>query len=161
MNHFFYGKGFYNFYFELKEYRDIIFLSGPYFFGLGGLYLNRWTPYFDLESDIPSMILVWVYLPHLPFHCWGDEVIRSIGDSLGKFIDKAKPKSMILSYARICVEVDMEKGLHEAIKLKLNDCIHIQKLDYEQVPLKCKMCHEYGHFARSFPKNKHPQENVE
>jgi hypothetical protein len=113
------------------------------------------------ESDIPSTVLVWVCLPHLPFHCWGDEVLRSIGDSLGKFIDRAEPKSGMFSCARICVEVDLEKGLPEAIKLKLDDWIHIQKLDYEQLPFKCKMCHEYGHFARSFPKNKHPQENVE
>jgi len=49
--------------------------------------------------------------------------------------------------ARIYVEVDLGKGLPEAIKLKVDDWVHIQQLDYEQIPFKCKICHEYGHFA--------------
>lgn len=28
------------------------------------------------------------------------------------------------------------------------DWTHIQELDYEQLPFKCRYCHEYGHFAR-------------
>jgi hypothetical protein len=43
MNHFFCGKGFYIFYFELKSDRDLIFRNDPYFFGPRGLYLNKWT----------------------------------------------------------------------------------------------------------------------
>jgi hypothetical protein len=54
MNHFFCGKGFYIFYFEHKEDRDLIFRNGPYFFGPRGLYLNKWTPDFDPENNIPS-----------------------------------------------------------------------------------------------------------
>jgi hypothetical protein len=158
MNHFFCGKGFYIFYFELKSDRDLIFRNGPYFFGPRGLYLNKWTPDFDPENDIPSAVPVWVRLPHLPFHCWGDEVLKSIGDTLGKYIDREEPRSSLYSCARICVEVDLEKGLPEAIKLKLDDWIHIQKLDYEQLPFKCKSCHEYRHFAKNFPSNKKPSE---
>jgi hypothetical protein len=74
---------------------------------------------------------VWVRLPHFPFHCWGDEVLKSIGDTLGKFIKRAEPKSIMYSCARIYVEVDVEKGISEAIKLNLDDWTHIQKLDYE------------------------------
>ena len=49
--------------------------------------------------------------------------------------------------ARICVEVDLGKGLPEAIKLKVDNWTHILRLDYEQIPFKCKVCHEYGPFA--------------
>jgi len=49
--------------------------------------------------------------------------------------------------AQIYVEVDLGKGLLEAIKLKVDDWSHIQQLDYEQIPFKCEVCHEYGHFA--------------
>jgi hypothetical protein len=158
MNHFFCGKGFYIFYFEYKEDRDLIFRNGPYFFGPRGLYLNKWTPDFDPDNDIPSVVPVWVRLPHLPFHCWGDEVLKSIGDTLGKFIDRAEPKSNMYSCARIYVEVDLEKGLPEAIKLRLDDWTYIQKLDYEQLSFKCKSCHEYDHFSRNCLNNKQSQE---
>jgi len=49
--------------------------------------------------------------------------------------------------ACICVEVDLGKGLPKAIKLKVDDWMHIQQLYYKQIPFKCKVCHEYGHFA--------------
>jgi hypothetical protein len=26
-------------------------------------------------------------------------------------------------------------------------------LDYEQIPFKCRGCHEYGHFQRNYPNN--------
>lgn len=99
-------------------------------------------------------MLVWVSLPHFPFHFWGDEVLKSIGDTLGKFINRAEPKSIMYSCARICVEVDVGKGISEAIKLNLDDWTHIQKLDYEQLPFKCKSCHKYGNFAKNCPINK-------
>jgi hypothetical protein len=120
MNHFFCGKGFYIFYFELKSDRDLIFKNGPYFFGSRWLYLNKWTPDFDPENGIPSAVPIWLRLPHMPFHCWGDDVLKRI-DTLGKFIDRSKPRSSLYSCARICMEVDLEKGLPEEIKLKLDD----------------------------------------
>jgi len=59
----------------------------------------------------------------------------------------AGAKDNMQACARICVEVDLGRGLPEAIKLKVGDWSHIQQLDYEQIPFKCKVCHEYGHFA--------------
>lgn len=47
----------------------------------------------------------------------------------------------------------MGKGLLEAIKLKVDDWTHIQQINYKQIPLKCKVCHEYGHFANRCTKN--------
>jgi len=41
-------------------------------------------------------------------------------------------------YARVCVEVDLVKGILEAIKLSLDGWTHVQQLDYEQLPFKCK-----------------------
>jgi hypothetical protein len=72
-------------------------------------------------------------------------------NGLGNYIDKADPKDQY-SCARICVEVNLEVGLPEAIKLKVGEWQHFQKLDYEQLSFKCRGCHEYGHFQRNCPK---------
>eukprot|EP00253_Pinus_taeda_P005656 PITA_05656 len=103
-----------------------------------GLYLNKWTLDFDLELDIPSAVPFWVHLPHLPLHCWGDESVRAIGNAVGKYIDRSEPKDNMQACTRICVEVDLGRGLPEEIKLKVDDWSHIQQLDYEQIPFKCK-----------------------
>ena len=116
------------------------------------MYLNKWDLSFDLEKDIPSAVPLWVNLSHLPLHCWNDETLQEIGNSLDNYIDKAESKGPFSSYARICVEVYLEKVLPEAIKLYMDRWEHMQKVDYEYLPFKCKKCHEYGHFVKKFPK---------
>jgi hypothetical protein len=146
------GRGYFIFEFISQEDRDLIFRNGPYFMGTQGLYLNRWTPSFDPASEVPKDVPVWVRLPNLPIHCWNPSSLQAIGNGLGRYIDRADPKDQY-SCARICVEVDLEVGLPEAIKLKVGDWQHFQKLDYEQLPFKCRGCHEYGHFQRNCPKS--------
>ena len=50
------------------------------------------------------------------------------------------------------MEVDLEAGLPEAIKLTVGSWTHYQKLDYEHLPFKCRNCQEHGHFQRYCPK---------
>lgn len=149
---YFLGKGFFLFEFSDKDDKDLIFRNGPYFMGPHGLYLNKWTPDFDPAVDVPTAVPVWVRLPNLPVHCWNGESLNHIGNTLGKYVDGASNKDQF-DCARICVEVDLEIGLPEAIKIRVGSWIHLQKLDYEQLLFKCRKCHVYGHFARSCPKN--------
>jgi hypothetical protein len=146
------GRGYFIFEFISQEDRDLIFRNGPYFMGTQGLYLNRWTPNFDPASEVPKDVPVWVRLPNLSIHCWNPSSLQAIGNGLGRYIDRAEPRDQY-SCARICVEVDLEVGLPEAIKLKVKNWQHFQKMDYEQLPFKCRGCHEYGHFQRNCPKN--------
>jgi len=119
--------------------------------GARGLFLAPWTLDFNPEAEITAAP-VWVRLPHLPLHLWGKSSLEDIGNKLGRFLDRMEPKGDQYTCARICVEVNLEKGLPEAIKLSLGDWSHIQELDYEQIPFKCLRCHDYGHFAKSCPK---------
>lgn len=88
------------------------------------LYLNQWTLDFDLTQDVPSIVPVWVRLPHLPMHCWNPKSLEFIGNKLGKYINQQERRDQY-SYVRIFVEVDLEEGLLEAIKLMVADWTHI------------------------------------
>ena len=88
--------------------------------GPQGIYLNKWTPDFDPTQDVPSAMHVWVRLPRLPLHCWSSDSLESIGNKLGKYIDKEVRKYQY-SCARICVEVNLEIGMLEAINLTVAD----------------------------------------
>ena len=110
------GRGYFVFFFESTDDQDLIFRNGPYFMGPQGLYLNKWTLDFDPTQDVPSAVPVWVRLPHRPLHCWNSESLEAIGNKLGIYIGRVERKEQY-SCARICVEVDLEIGLPEAIRL--------------------------------------------
>ena len=112
------GKGYFVFLFESSADRDLIFRNRPYSLGPQGLYLNKWNLEFDLNQDIPSVVPVWVRLPHLPLHCWNSGSLEAIGNTLGKYIDRADKRDQY-TCARICVEVDLEVGFPEPITLKV------------------------------------------
>ena len=108
--------------------------------------MNKWTPNFDPTQDVSSTVPIWVRLAHLPLHYWSSKFLETIGNKLGKYIDREERK-IKYSCARICIEFDLEIGLHEANKLTIAEWSHIQELDYEQIPFKCRFSHGYGHFA--------------
>ena len=122
--------------------------------------MNGWTSNFNPEVDIPKVVPVWVRLPNLPMHCWIPKSPKAIGNALGRYIDMASPKDQY-SCAHVCVEVDLEVGLPEAIKLTVGNWYHYKKMDYEQLPFKCRGCHEYRHFYRNFPQKKEDQQEKE
>ena len=83
-------------------------------------------------------------------HCWNPKALKEIGNTLGRYIDMASPKDQY-ACAHICVEVDLEAGLLEEIKLTVGNWYHFQKLDDEKLPFKCRGYHEYMHFFHNFP----------
>ena len=119
-------RGYFLFDFESKEDKELIFKNAPYFMGPQGLYLNNWTSNFDPEEDIPKAFPVWVRIPNLPIYCWNPKSLKEIGNTLGRYIDMASPKDQY-ACARICVEVDLEAGLPEAIKLIVGNWYHYKK----------------------------------
>jgi len=64
--------------------------------------------------------------------------MRSIGNTIGTYIDKLEPKYGMLTYSRICVEVDLEKIFFEFFQLTLYNWKQIQLVDYEQLLFNCK-----------------------
>jgi hypothetical protein len=125
LNHFFCSRGFFTFLFEFKEHKDLIFCNGPYFVGARGVYLNKWTPDFNQENNVPSAVVMWVHMPHLPLHCWSNDTLRNIGNSIGQYIDKVELKENLLYHAKFFIEVDLEKGILEAMIISLDNWLHI------------------------------------
>jgi hypothetical protein len=121
LTHYFCGRGFYAFIFEVEEDKDLIFRNDPYFFSTRGMYLNCWTPNFNPKHNVPLAISVWVHLLHLPLQCQNEDTMHSIKDSLGRYIHKSKLRDGMFACTRLCVEVDLEMGLLEATVLTLDN----------------------------------------
>lgn len=66
----------------VEDDSNLAFCSGPYFLGPQGLYLNHWMLKFNLEEDIPKMVLVWVCVLHLQQILWDDSTFQVMGNNM-------------------------------------------------------------------------------
>jgi len=156
------SKGFFVVQFESQEDYQKILMQGPWFWGRAGLFITPWFPEFDADNMVVTKMPVWVRLPNLPLPFWHHEVLEDIGNRLGKFIisDEERREQGLFTYARICVEIDLSKGLPDKIQLQHESFKRIQALDYENTAFRCRSCHMTGHLhdscphARRFPKKK-------
>ena len=128
--------------------------GGPYFYFSASLYLIPWKERFNLKTEDLIVASVWIRLVGLPREYWDMEVLRDIGNSIGEFVKVAKQTRLqwYTTFARICVYMDLSKDLPEAISLNWDDGEWIQQINYEQLPFRSRIFHEYGHFGRNFPR---------
>ena len=66
---------------------------------------------------------VWIMFYSLPSEYWDLEILEDLGNTLGKFVK--------MTYARICVYMDLSKDLPEVIHMSWEDEEWLQTLDYE------------------------------
>lgn len=150
---FFCAKGYFIVLFDNLENYEEALEEGPWFMGSAGLFLTPWFPDFDPASAVITKAPVWIRLPNLPIYLWRTEVYRQIGNTLGCFLmgDFEREYQGLYTYARICVELDLSKGLPEQINLKIKDTVWTQFLDYENTAFRCRHCHLTGHLQNSCP----------
>lgn len=148
------AKGFFVAIFDSNADRFKVSSSGPWFWGRAGLSMKPWTPDFDPSTASISTAPVWVRLPSLPLHFWEGKSLESIGNGLGKFLCNCPDESIDrTTFARICVEMDFKNGFPAEINLLGKGYSWTQKIDYENLCFRCRVCFETGHIARNCEKS--------
>ncbi|XP_059076766.1 uncharacterized protein LOC131876024 [Cryptomeria japonica] len=141
-------------FFSCMSDRDRVFEGGPYFYNHVGLFVKPWYSGFNSTEDLPSRVPVWIRLPRLPLEFWREDILRQITALLGKptTIAHQSLDKKVISYARICVEIDLNNPLPNSLEICLGSSSWIQQLDYESLPFHCRVCHEYGHLQWQCPR---------
>ncbi|GLJ24979.1 hypothetical protein SUGI_0478250 [Cryptomeria japonica] len=80
-------KGFFVVIFTEKGKRDQILCSKNWFFDNLPLYIQPWTPNFNLLKLAIYETLVWIRLFNLPIEYWGDSCLEKIGRTLGTLLE--------------------------------------------------------------------------
>lgn len=145
------SKGFFIVKLPSEEVRALVIQEGPWFWGSSGLFITPWTPEFDANSFIVTRMPVWVPLHNLPAHFWDQKTLACIGNSFDRYIkmDTQRVEDGIYTFARICVEVDVSKGLPNRIILKHKDRSWMQTIDYENTAFRCRICRQTGHLQNA------------
>eukprot|EP00253_Pinus_taeda_P010874 PITA_10874 len=150
------AQGFFMAIFSNLEDKNRIFEEGPYFLNNAGLFMKFWEERYNPEKEKMLDGPVWVRLFGLPDEFWDPEILEGIGNSIGSFVKiaEATKRGKYNAYARICVYINLADPLPENVKVGYHDTIWKQPIDYEHIPFRCHICHEYGHLYRQCSLNK-------
>eukprot|EP00253_Pinus_taeda_P004365 PITA_04365 len=150
------AQGFFTAIFSNLEDKNWIFEEGPYFLNNAGLFMKFWEERYNPEKETMLDAPVWVRLFGLPDEFWDPEILEGIGNTIGSFVKavEATKRGKYNAYARICVYINLADPLQDNVEVEYHDTIWKQPIDYEHIPFRCRICHEYGHLYRQCPLNK-------
>ncbi|XP_030948989.1 uncharacterized protein LOC115972900 [Quercus lobata] len=137
------GDDFYSVRFALKEDMNSILEKGSWFIGGHFLSIRPWEPFFKPAMANVSSIAVWVRLHQLPLELYEAEVLKQIGDAIGKVlhIDAHTALEARGKYVRLCLQVDINKPLINTVLIGRFE----QQVVYEGIHKLCFACGRIGH----------------
>ncbi|KAJ9176443.1 hypothetical protein P3X46_011753 [Hevea brasiliensis] len=126
--------------FQKEEDVEKSLMGGPWVVFGHYLTVQKWSPDFDLATDFPAKVVVWV----------------RIGAKVGKVI-KVDDCTILANrgkFACLEIEIDITKPLYATYSFKGNDI----KIEYENVSPVCLTCGSLGHSLHNCP-TKNPGQN--
>lgn len=107
------------------------------------LAIKPWEPYFKASEATFSSVAEWVRFLELPIEFYDLAVLKEVGSVIGLVLrmDSFTVSGSRGSYARLCVQVDLEKPLINVVRVgRLK-----QKVIYEGIGSLCFCCGRLGH----------------
>ncbi|XP_023873886.2 uncharacterized protein LOC111986484 [Quercus suber] len=141
--------GFFLVRFYSKEDLEMVIKRGPWFIRDHFLSLRPWEPFFKPSTANISLIAIWIRLNELPIELYETEVLKEIGESIGKVlrIDSHTAMEARGRYARICVQININKPLINSILIRRFE----QVVTYEGIQRLCFSCGRVGHKVEARP----------
>lgn len=117
--------------------------GGPWFIGEHFLAIRPWEPYFKASEAKLTDVAIWIRFPELPIELYDRAVFKEIGSAIGPIlrIDAYTASGSRSSYARLCVQVDLEKPLINMIRI--GKCKQV--VLYEGISALCFSYSRLGH----------------
>jgi hypothetical protein len=124
------------------DYNHALF-EGPWKVVDHYIVVQRWRKFFSLTAEISKKVVVWIRIPKLPIELCNHRFLWRIGSTLGTMlkVDRLTSIHSRGKFARICVELDLEKQLASHIMLRGTRV----NLEYEGLHAICFSCGRYDH----------------
>ena len=118
---------------------DHALTEGPWLIFYHYLAVRKWQPDFDPFKASIECIAAWIRHPGLAVEYYDTEVLSQVGDNIG--IDANTKLQYWGKFARLCVELDLEKPLQPWFLV--NGKMHM--IEYEGLHQVCFACGRFGH----------------
>ncbi|KAF7123196.1 hypothetical protein RHSIM_Rhsim12G0177600 [Rhododendron simsii] len=151
--------GFYLFLFNNDDAYKRILDSGPWHIGGRLMILKKWEPQMCLVKDQLVRIPIWVQLYNIPHEYWTAPGLSYVASAIGRplYADSMTEKCRRLSYAGVCVEIEVGAYLPSSFCLRLANGNDVEiTAKYPWKPLQCLDCKVFGHNGAGCPKNAQP-----
>ncbi|XP_057417008.1 uncharacterized protein LOC130711420 [Lotus japonicus] len=139
-------NGFYIVKFDMEPDRVKVMEGGPWMVFDHYLAVSTWSPEFISPEARVRKTLAWIRIPGLNVSFYDESYLMSAARVIGKPIrlDKNTLKAERGRFARICVEVDLDKPVVGKVCLEN----YWYKIEYEGLHVLCSKCGCYGHWSR-------------
>nr|POE58016.1 uncharacterized protein CFP56_76991 [Quercus suber] len=134
------GYGFYSVRFTLKEDLNAVLEKGPWFIGGHFLAIRPWEPLFKPAIANVNSIAVWVRLHGLPMELYETEVLKQIGDSIGRVL-RIDSHTAMEERGEYALQIDINKPLINMVLIGRFE----QPVTYEGIHSLCFSCGRVGH----------------
>lgn len=117
--------------------------GGPWIIMGHYLTVTKWRPNFRPSMKKVSTTAIWICFPELPIELFDEEILHSMGDTIGKTVkvDATTVDASRGRYVRVCVKVDLNAPLVPMVLVLGSP----QRVEYEGLHLICFECGRYGH----------------
>ena len=112
------GRDFFLIRFNYVDDFDKVLKGGPWLIGGHFRAIRPWKPYFKAFEAKLNSVAVWIKFLELLIEFYDREVLKEIGSAIGPVlcIDSYTASRSRGSYARLCVQVDLEKPLVNMVR---------------------------------------------
>nr|XP_011457337.1 PREDICTED: uncharacterized protein LOC105349398 [Fragaria vesca subsp. vesca] len=138
--------------FVMKEDMESVLTGGPLMIAGQYVAMQRWKSDFDAANHRVTHLAVWVRIVGLDIRYFKLDSLTQIGSLLGETVkvDLHTAAQARGKYARICVELDLNKPLRAELQVKST----WYRIEYECMPTFCYSCGIVGHTKVNCPGSK-------
>ena len=141
-------NGLYIFRFKDLVARDWVLDNGPWYFVGRPIILRFWKPGMEMLNVQITSLPIWVKFFNIPLEYWTVTSLGYIASVVGipMHLDTLTENHSRLSFARICIEVDVNYTFPKSALLDLgNGKYSTIRIEYPWVPQNCAHCKTFDH----------------
>ncbi|KAF7153381.1 hypothetical protein RHSIM_Rhsim01G0163800 [Rhododendron simsii] len=113
-------QGFYFFEFSQADAARRVIEAGPGHFGSKLLILKQWYPQMQLVKEQMARVPIWAQFYNVPLVLWNEGGLSHLATAIGVplYADDLTENRRCLSYAKICVEVEVGSELPDSVDVE-------------------------------------------